>query len=141
MVPSDGHQTSIFGRLGTRRLGTVISTISSVVRPSQGSLEFSPLARQVLYIISTIIYIFTLDFPWLDPSRDYLLRTVRLPLHCCHPYYPNDTECSIAPNSPVSFYCCSVYVIVVNSKLLDLCFIVIIPSTLPHLLHFILKPL
>jgi hypothetical protein len=25
-------------------------------------------------------YIFTLDFPWLDLSRDYLLRTVRLPL-------------------------------------------------------------
>jgi hypothetical protein len=31
MAPSDGCQTSIFGKLGTRRLGTVISTISSVV--------------------------------------------------------------------------------------------------------------
>jgi hypothetical protein len=25
-------------------------------------------------------YIFTSDFPWLDLSRDHLLRTVRLPL-------------------------------------------------------------
>jgi hypothetical protein len=31
MAPSDGRRTSISGRLGTRRLGTVISTISSVV--------------------------------------------------------------------------------------------------------------
>jgi hypothetical protein len=30
MAPSNSQQTSIFGRLGTRRLGTVISTISSV---------------------------------------------------------------------------------------------------------------
>jgi hypothetical protein len=29
-APSDGRRTSIFGRLGTRRLGTVIYTISSV---------------------------------------------------------------------------------------------------------------
>jgi hypothetical protein len=35
---------------------------------------------QVLYIICTIIYIFTLDFPWLDLSRDYLLRTVKVAL-------------------------------------------------------------
>jgi hypothetical protein len=41
MAPSDAHWTSIFGRLGTRRLGTVISTISSVVWSSQGSLECS----------------------------------------------------------------------------------------------------
>jgi hypothetical protein len=32
----------------------------------------------VLFLLD---YIFTLDFPWLDLSRDYLLRTVRLPLH------------------------------------------------------------
>jgi hypothetical protein len=31
MAPSDDCQTSMFGRLGTRRLGTVIYTISSVV--------------------------------------------------------------------------------------------------------------
>jgi hypothetical protein len=31
----------------------------------------------VLFLLD---YIFTLDFPWLDLSRDYLLRTVRLPL-------------------------------------------------------------
>jgi hypothetical protein len=31
MAPSDGRRTSISGRLGTRRLGTVIFTISSVV--------------------------------------------------------------------------------------------------------------
>jgi hypothetical protein len=41
MAPSDGRQTSIFGRLGTRRLGTVISTISSIHWPSQESLERS----------------------------------------------------------------------------------------------------
>jgi hypothetical protein len=41
MAPSDGRWTSIYGRLGTRRLGTVVSTISSVVLPSQGSLERS----------------------------------------------------------------------------------------------------
>jgi hypothetical protein len=40
-APSDGHRTSIFGRIGTRRLGTVVSTISSVVWPSQGSSECS----------------------------------------------------------------------------------------------------
>jgi hypothetical protein len=36
----------------------------------------------VLFLLD---YIFTLDFPWLDLSRDYLLRTVRLPLH--HPLH------------------------------------------------------
>jgi hypothetical protein len=41
MAPSDGRWTSIFGRLGTRRLDTVISTILSVVWPSQESLERS----------------------------------------------------------------------------------------------------
>jgi hypothetical protein len=41
MVPSYGRRTSIFGRLGTRRLGTVISTISYVAWPSQESLERS----------------------------------------------------------------------------------------------------
>jgi hypothetical protein len=41
MAPSNGRWTFIFGRLGTRRLGTVISTISSVVWSSQGSLECS----------------------------------------------------------------------------------------------------
>jgi hypothetical protein len=58
-APSDGHQTSILGRLGTRRLGIVISTILSVVWPSQGS---------------------SLDFPWLDSSEIALLKLVRLPL-------------------------------------------------------------
>jgi hypothetical protein len=41
MAPCNGWWTSIFGRLGTRRLGIVISTISSVAWPSQGSLECS----------------------------------------------------------------------------------------------------
>jgi hypothetical protein len=42
MAHSNGQWTSIFGRLGTRRLVIVVLTISSLVRPSQGSLECSP---------------------------------------------------------------------------------------------------
>jgi hypothetical protein len=41
MASCNSQWTSIFGRLDTRKLGTVISTISSVAWPSQGSLELS----------------------------------------------------------------------------------------------------
>jgi hypothetical protein len=49
---------------------------------------------------------------------------------------------SITPSLPLAFYFCSLYVMVVDfKKSFALHLIVIIPSTLLYLLHFILQPM
>jgi hypothetical protein len=69
-------------------------------------------------------------FPIASPSTP---SSSALPL--CYNTY------SIMPSSLLPFHSSSFYVIVVNfKKSSDLRFIVIIPSTLSHLLHFILWP-
>jgi hypothetical protein len=54
----------------------------------------------VLFLLD---YIFTLDFPWLDLSRDYLLRTVRLPLQLgqsTHDIQRNAVPSLLVPSLP-----------------------------------------
>jgi hypothetical protein len=57
MAPSAITWTPIYGRLGTRRLGTITLCILFVDWPSQGS----------------ILRAFSLDFPWLDLSGVFSL--------------------------------------------------------------------
>jgi hypothetical protein len=78
-APSDGQQTSIFGRLGTRKLGTVVllyhqwSDLAKV--PQSVSLYFPWLNKCCVLVLTWFIY-----FPWLDLSKTILFKLVRLPL-------------------------------------------------------------
>jgi hypothetical protein len=53
---------------------------SDLIRAPQSILFGFPLIRQVLYLLVTFIYIFTLDFPWLDLEWELFTQTVRVAL-------------------------------------------------------------
>jgi hypothetical protein len=57
---------------------------SDLIRVPQSILFGFPLIRQVLYLLVTFIYIFTLDFPWLDLEWELFTQTVRIALTVEH---------------------------------------------------------
>jgi hypothetical protein len=92
--------------------------------------------------------------PFLSPSSSQ--KVIDIHLYPSPPLLPNISRSisspsvlsqyygvySIAPSSPVLFYSCSLYVIVIDSKSHQIYVLLLLPlQTLLHLLHFILWPL